>query len=87
MTIPEAERLIDLLAIVDDEKVPCLGPFSEWWTSSSVHETRQASAMCRETPCPVLESCRLWAYKTRQKGGVWGGETLGTRERKRNGKE
>ncbi|WP_046727473.1 WhiB family transcriptional regulator [Streptomyces humi] len=54
-------------------------------TGPSLHQTRQAKAVCER--CPVQEQCLRWAMDTGQAVGIWGGTTeaerrLLTRRRK-----
>ncbi|MEV5955700.1 WhiB family transcriptional regulator [Streptomyces sp. NPDC051987] len=42
-------------------------------TGPSLHQTRQAKAVCER--CPVREPCLRWAMETGQAVGVWGGTT------------
>lgn len=43
------------------------------------HETERAKAVC--ATCPIQAECLQWSLDTRQKHGVWGGQTPGQRER------
>ncbi|WP_097211677.1 MULTISPECIES: WhiB family transcriptional regulator [unclassified Rhodococcus (in: high G+C Gram-positive bacteria)] len=42
---------------------------------------RVAKAVCAR--CPVLQTCRLHAFRAREPFGVWGGTTEGDRTRSR----
>lgn len=61
----------------------------------AVRQTKEAKQVCGR--CPVKDDCLVWAMRTRQAAGVWGGKTENERrtmqnrrvkaqERARNGK-
>ncbi len=50
-------------------------------TGVAIAEIHAAKAVCRS--CPVREACLLFAFKTNQESGIWGGKDEVERHRLR----
>ena len=66
-----AERLAEALLNAINERIPCQGPHSDWWTSDDAEEREAAARQCQG--CPVIEACAAAADEADERWHVWGG--------------